>query len=184
MVEQHAEIDRVRSERADIVVLHGAELNIAPDGSVDYDPEFLEMLDIAVASVHSHFDLDEVEQTARLITATENPAVSIIGHPTGRLIGRRPAIRFDVDAVLEAAAATGTIIEINSSLQRLDLPATFLRRAVGVDGVRFAISTDSHHTASFVNVQWGVALARKGWVTVEKVVNSLPKDEFLASMGL
>ncbi|MCL1599128.1 MAG: hypothetical protein M3094_08095, partial [Actinomycetia bacterium] len=75
------------------------------------------------------------------------------------------------------------VIEINCSLQRLDLPATFLRRAVGVDGVRFTISTDSHHTASFANLQWGVALARKGWVTLDKVVNSLPKDEFLTSMG-
>ncbi len=184
MVAQHAEIERHREERDDITILHGAELNIAADGSIDYDPEFLEMFDITVASVHSHFDLDEPEQTARLIAAIENPAVSILGHPTGRLIGRRPAIRFDLDAVLEATAATGTVIEINSSLQRLDLPATFLRRAVGVDGVRFAISTDSHHTASFANLQWGVALARKGWVSTDKVVNSLPKDEFLASMSL
>ena len=183
MLEQHAEIEGRRDKRDDVAILHGVELNIAPDGGIDYDPEFLEMFDIGVASVHSHFDLDESEQTARLITAIENPAVSILGHPTGRLIGRRPAIRFDLDAVLEAAAATGTVIEINCSLQRLDLPATFLRRAVGVDGVRFTISTDSHHTASFANLQWGVALARKGWVTLDKVVNSLPKDEFLTSMG-
>ncbi|MCL1597730.1 MAG: PHP domain-containing protein, partial [Actinomycetia bacterium] len=117
MLEQHAEIEGRRGERDDIAILHGVELNIAPDGGIDYDPEFLEMFDIGVASVHSHFDLDESEQTARLITAIENPAVSILGHPTGRLISRRPAIRFDLDAVLEAAAATGTVIEINCSLQ-------------------------------------------------------------------
>ncbi len=184
MVAQHEEIERRREARDDITILHGVELNIAADGSLDYDPEFLEMFDIGVASVHSHFDLDEEEQTARLITAIENPAVSILGHPTGRLIGRRPAIRFDLGAVLDAAVGTGTAIEINSSLQRLDLPATFLRKAIGVDGVRFVISTDSHHTSSFANLQWGVALARKGWVTADKVLNSLPKGEFLASMGL
>jgi len=184
MIEQHAEIERRRDERGDIVILHGAELNIAADGSIDYDPEFLEMFDMGVASVHSHFDLDEVAQTERLIAAMENPAVTMIGHPTGRLIGRRPGIRFDLDAFLEAATATRTVVEINSSLQRLDLPANFLRKAAEIDGVRFAISTDSHHTSGFANLQWGVALARKGWVIAKKVLNSLPNDEFLASMGL
>jgi len=184
MIEQHEEIERRREERSDIVILHGVELNIGADGAVDYDPEFLELFDIGVASVHSHFDLDEAAQTARLITAMQNPAVTVIGHPTGRMIGRRPGIRFNLEAVLEVAAGTGTALEINSSLRRLDLPATFLREAVGVDGVRFTISTDSHHTSGYRNLRWGVAAACKGWVPTEKVLNSLPNDEFMAAVGL
>jgi DNA polymerase (family 10) len=144
----------------------------------------LELFDIGVASVHSYFDLDTTAQTARIIAAMENPAVTIIGHPTGRKLGSRPGIMFDLDAVLEAAVATGTALEINSSLQRLDLSANFLRRAVEVQGVRFVISTDSHHASGLVNMKWGVSLARKGWVKASSVLNSLPKDEFLAVLGL
>ncbi len=183
MLSQHDEIARRSPDEDGVVVLHGTELNIAPDGSVDYDPEFLEMFDVTVASVHSHFDLDEATQTRRLITAVENPAVTVLGHPTGRLIGRRPGIRFDVDAVLEAAADAGTAIEINSSLQRLDLPARFLRDAVEIDGLWFVVSTDTHHTTGYGNLEWGVALARKGWVPREKVLNSLPIDELMAVLG-
>jgi DNA polymerase (family 10) len=184
MREQHAEIEEQRSLRPEMAILAGVELNIDADGSIDYDAEFLEFFDIGVASVHSHFDLDSVAQTARIITAMENPAVSIIGHPTGRRIGSRPGITFDLDAVLEASVATGTALEINASLQRLDLPATFLRRAVEVPGVRFVISTDSHHTSGFANMQWGVSLARKGWVKRSSVLNTLPKSEFLAGLAI
>ena len=184
MLEQHSEIQEQRALRPGMCILHGVELNIGADGSVDYDPDFLELFDIGVASVHSHFDLEPVAQTARLIATMENPAVTIIGHPTGRRIGRRPGIRFDLDAVLEASAATGTVLEINSNLHRLDLQANFLRRAVEVPGVRFAISTDSHHTSGFGNLRWGVSQARKGWVTVSSVLNSLPKGEFLTDLGL
>ena len=184
MIDQHAEIEEQRTRRPDMAILHGVELNIGVDGSIDYDPEFLELFDIGVASVHSHFDMDAATQTARIIAAMENPAVTIIGHPTGRKIGSRPSISFDLDAVLEAAAATGTALEINSSLHRLDLPANFLRRAAEVPGVRFVISTDSHHISGFSNLRWGVSLARKGWVKPASVLNSLPKDEFLAVLGL
>jgi DNA polymerase (family 10) len=184
MLEQHAEIEEQRALRPEMCILHGVELNIGADGSVDYDPDFLELFDIGVASVHSHFDLEPVAQTARLIAAMENPAVTIIGHPTGRKIGRRPGIRFDLDAVLETSAATATVLEINSNLHRLDLQANFLRRAVEVPGVRFALSTDSHHTSGFGNLRWGVSQARKGWVTVSTLLNSLPKREFLADLGL
>jgi len=184
MIDQHAEIEEQRELRPGMAILHGVELNIAADGSIDYDPEFLELFDIGVASVHSYFDLDTAAQTARIIAAMENPAVTIIGHPTGRKIGSRPGITFDLDAVLEAAAATGTALEINSSLQRLDLPANLLRRAVEVPGIRFVISTDSHHTSGFSNLKWGAAQARKGWVHAASVLNSLPKSEFLAVVGV
>jgi DNA polymerase (family 10) len=184
MLDQHAEIEALRAVRPEMAILHGVELNIGADGSIDYDAEFLELFDIGVASVHSHFDLDPAAQTGRIIAAMENPAVTVIGHPTGRKIGSRPGITFDLDAVLEAAAATGTALEINSSLQRLDLQANFLRRAVDMPGVQFVISTDSHHTSGFANLRWGVSLARKGWVDVSSVLNSLPKSEFLAVLGI
>ena len=184
MLEQHAEIQEQRALRPELSILAGVELNIGADGSIDYDADFLELFDIGIASVHSHFDLDTVAQTARIIAAMENPAVTVIGHPTGRRIGSRPGISFDLDAILEAAAATGTALEINASLQRLDLPANFLRRAVEVPGVRFVISTDSHHTSGFANMRWGVSLARKGWVRTSSVLNSLPKSEFLSVLGI
>jgi DNA polymerase (family 10) len=184
MLEQHVEIEEQRALRPDMAILAGVELNIGADGSIDYDPEFLELFDIGVASVHSHFDLDIATQTERIITAMENPAVTIIGHPTGRKIGSRPGINFDLDAILEASIATGTALEINSSLQRLDLQANFLRRASEMSGIRFVISTDSHHTSGFANLRWGVSLARKGWVRTSCVLNSLPKSEFLTVLGI
>lgn len=178
--EERAAIEAARRRFPDLLILHGAELNIGPDGSIDYDPEFLEVFDFGVASVHSHFDLDPESQTARLVAAIHNPAVDVIGHLSGRRIGLRPGIRFDLDAVLEAAAECGTALEINSSLQRLDMSAANLRAAVAVEGVMFAVSTDAHHTAELGNMRWGVAQARKGWVPPNRIVNSLTKDEFTA----
>lgn len=180
MLEQRAVIEDLRSDYPSIVILHGAELNIGTDGSVDYDAGFLTGFDFGVASIHSHFDLPQAEQTTRLITAIENPAVTVIGHPSGRMIGRRPGAVFDADAVFEAAATTDTALEINSHLQRLDLAAPLLRRAVKTSDVMFAISTDAHHTSAFANVKWGVAQARKGWVPAERVVNTLDAPAFLA----
>ena len=184
MLDLHDEILVQRALRPDMAILHGVELNIGRDGSIDYDAEFLELFDMGVASVHAHFDLDADVQTERIIAAMENPAVTIIGHPTGRRIGIRPGIAFDLDAVIEAAVATRTAFEINSSLQRLDMPPNYLRTAAAVPGVRFAVSSDAHHTSSFANLQWGVALARKGWVSPSSVMNSLPKSELLAFLGI
>ena len=160
--------------------MRGSELNIGPDGGVDYDPDFLAGFDWCVASVHTHFDLSEAEQTDRVLAAMSNPAVSAIGHLTGRRIGHRPGIALNVPAVFAAAAETGTALEINGHLHRLDVPAEFLLQAREVDGLRFVISTDSHHTTEFENVHWGVANARRGWVQRESVINTLPLDEFLA----
>lgn len=180
VLEQKDAIQAARDRFPDLTILHGAELNIAPDGSIDYDDEFLEVFDFGVASIHSHFDLDAATQTNRLVTAIRNPAVNVIGHPSGRRIGMRPGARFDVMAVGEEAAATGTALEINSHLQRLDLSAPALRTLVGLEGLWFAVSTDSHHVTEYANSRWGAAQARKGWVPPERVVNSLPMDEFMA----
>lgn len=183
MVEQSEEIEQHRERLPGLEILHGVELNIGADGSIDYDPDFLEMFSLGVASVHSHFDLDEVAQTDRLLAAIENPAVTVIGHPTGRRIGRRPGIRFNADAVFAAAAETQTALEVNCSLHRLDLPSSLLRKAMDVPGVMFAVSTDAHHVQDFNSISWGVSLARKGWVPSGRVLNSLPKSEFLAVLN-
>lgn len=179
MLDQRGEIDEMRSDYPSLVILHGAELNIGPDGSIDYDPEFLELFDFGVASIHSHFAQSQNEQTERLITAVNNPAVTVVGHPSGRRIGTRPGVDFDADAVFEAAAETNTALEINSHLHRLDLAAPLLRRAVERYGVMFAISTDAHHTSAYDNALWGVAQARKGWVPKERVINALDTKSFL-----
>ena len=177
------ELARLREEYPDLTLLHGAELNIAPDGSLDYDADFLMAFDWCVASVHSHFDLPQAAQTARLIAAIAHPAVNVIGHPTGRMIGRRPGIEFDLDAVLDAAAESATALEINCHLDRLDLPSDLLRRASGRSDVSFLISTDAHHTREFDHLQWGIANARRGWVAKRQIANTWSKDRFLKWAG-
>lgn len=179
MLEQRSRISEIRKRNRRMRVLHGAELNIGRDGSIDYDPEFLAGFDWGVASVHSHFDLPVAEQTARIIAAMHNPGVNVIGHLTGRLIGRRPGITLDVDAVLGAAEETGCGIEINCHLHRLDAPAEILRRARDRDVV-FVISTDAHDASELGNVRWGVRQARRGWVDRRRVANTWERDRFLA----
>lgn len=180
VLEEAIVIADIRGEYPDLEILHGAELNIGPDGGIDYDDEFLEVFDFTVASVHSHFELDEARQTARLIAAINHPAVNVIGHPSGRKIGRRPGIRFDIEEVGRAAAHAGAALEINSHLQRLDLSASHLRSAIGIEGLLFAVSTDAHHVSELSQRRWGVAQARKGGVAPSRIVNSLPIGEFRA----
>ncbi|MGD2051642.1 MAG: DNA polymerase/3'-5' exonuclease PolX [Acidimicrobiia bacterium] len=173
-------IEELRGAYPGLHILHGAELNIGPDGSLDYDTDFLLGLDWGVASVHSHFDLPQARQTERVLAAMAHPAVNVIGHLTGRRIGHRPGIDLDPAAVFAAAADTGTALEINCHLDRLDIPADLLRQAAAVDGVRFLIDTDAHHTSELANVTWGVAVARRGWVDKATIANTWPADRFLA----
>ncbi len=177
---EREEIHRLRDAYPDLTILHGAELNIDPDGALDYDFDFLMEFDWCVASVHSHFDLPEAEQTARVLAAIEHPAVGVVGHLTGRKIGRRPGIDLNLAAVADAAAGTGTALEINAHLDRLDVPADMLRMLRDRGDLRFIISTDSHHTREFSNLRWGVRNARRGWVDTARVANALPVGEFLA----
>ncbi|RPI23151.1 MAG: PHP domain-containing protein, partial [Actinobacteria bacterium] len=176
---EREDINRLREQYPKLTILHGSELNIGRDGSVDYDPDFLAGFDWCVASVHSFFDLSAAEQTSRIIAAMQNPAVDAIGHLTGRMIGRRPGIDLDVDAIFDAAAATGTALEINCHLDRLDVPADLLLRARERDDLVFVISTDSHHTTEFDNLRWGVLDAQRGWVEAVRVANTWPKKRFL-----
>jgi DNA polymerase (family 10) len=179
LLEQRRRIEELRAVHPRLHVLQGAELNIGPDGSVDYDPGFLAGLDWGVAGVHSRFELDRRRQTERVITAMRNPAVNVIGHLTGRRIGRRPGIDLDVDAVLAAAEETGCAIEVNCHLDRLDAPPDLLRRGRGRDVV-FVISTDAHDTRELGNVVWGVRAARRGWVERDRVANAWPAERFLS----
>ena len=154
-------------------LLHGTELNIDPDGDVDWDADFLAGFDVCVASVHSHFNQSPEELTRRLVRACENPYVNIIGHPTTRQIGRRAPIDADWDAVFAAAARTGTAMEVNSYPDRLDLPDELILRAKR-HRVKFAIDTDSHSTVHLGHLRFGVGLAQRGWLTKDDVITAWP----------
>ncbi|MFD8702330.1 helix-hairpin-helix domain-containing protein [Kitasatospora sp. NPDC059648] len=171
MLAQREELRRLADRHKKLRLLHGTELNIGPDGGVDWPPEFLAGFDVCVASVHSHFNLDRAAQTRRLIRACENPYVHIIGHLTTRRIGRRGPIDVDLDAVFEAAARTGTAIEINSSPQRLDLRDEDVLRAKR-HGVRFSIDSDAHATGHLAYPRFGIGTAQRGWLTAEDVINA------------
>jgi DNA polymerase (family 10) len=159
--------------KGDMVLLHGTELNIQPDGSVDWDQEFLSGFDVCVASIHSHFNMPKDEMTRRMIRAMENPSVNIIGHPTTRKIGARSPIELDLDEVFKAAARTGTALEINAYPDRLDLKDEHVGWA-RKHGVRFSIDTDSHSTLHLAHMRFGVATAQRGWATKAEVINTWP----------
>jgi DNA polymerase (family 10) len=154
-------------------IFSGTECDILKDGSLDFADDLLASLDYVVASVHSSFTLSEAEQTKRIIRAIENPNVTILGHVSGRLLLTRQAYAVDIPAVIDAAAATGTIIELNANPQRLDLDWRWWRLAKE-KGVRCAINPDAHRTSGLDDLWFGVAAARKGWLTKADVVNCLP----------
>jgi DNA polymerase (family 10) len=182
MLAQRAEIAEMQSEHPDLAILHGAELNIGPDGGLDYDDDFLAGFDWCVASVHSHFRLDPAQQTERIVRAMRHPAVKAIGHLTGRRIGKRPGIELELDPLLEAAAETGTTLEINSNLDRLDASPEVLRQAAR-RGVLFVITSDAHRVWELDNLRFGVLNAQRGWVERDAVVNTWDTDRFLAWIG-
>jgi DNA polymerase (family 10) len=170
-----AQRDRVRALDAGLELLHGTELNIGPDGSVDWDAGFLAGFDICVASVHSHFEQPRAEMTRRFITACENPHVNVIGHPTTRRMGKRPPVEVDFGELFRACARTGTALEINASPQRLDLPSDHIRAARDA-GVKFAIDSDAHSVSDLGNMPYGAGTAQRGWLTPDDVINTWPLD--------
>ena len=162
-----------------LVLLHGTELNIGPDGSVDWDADFLAGFDICVASVHSRFEQSRAEMTRRFVAACENPHVNVIGHPTTRRIGKRPPVEVDFGELFRACARTGTALEINASPQRLDLPSDHIRAARDA-GVTFAIDSDAHSVSDLGNMPYGVGTAQRGWLTPDDVINTWPLDRLRA----
>ncbi|MFI6157105.1 DNA polymerase/3'-5' exonuclease PolX [Kitasatospora sp. NPDC051170] len=173
MLAQREQLRELAGRHRRLRLLHGTELNIGPEGDVDWPAEFLAGFDVCVASVHSHFALDRAAQTRRLVRACENPYVNVIGHLTTRRLGRRGPIDVDLDAVFAAAARTGTAIEINSSPQRLDLRDEDVLRA-REHGVRFSIDSDAHATGQLAYPRYGIGTAQRGWLTPEEVINTWP----------
>ncbi|HWH33138.1 MAG TPA: DNA polymerase/3'-5' exonuclease PolX [Egibacteraceae bacterium] len=179
MLAQREEVARLQERFPGMRILHGAELNIGIDGSLDYDEDFLLGYDFTVASVHSHFPRPREEQTARIVRAMEHPAVNVIGHPTGRKIGRRPGYEIDLEAVVEAAVRTGTALEVNAHPARLDLSGDMVRRAVE-GGATLAISCDAHRVGDLDLMRYGVATAQRGWATPAQILNCRDLDGLLA----
>jgi DNA polymerase (family X) len=174
-----AQVKEVRevSERLGFPIFAGSECDIKPDGTMDFPGEALAELDIVIASVHSRFRQTAEEMTARLVRAIENPHVDLIAHPTGRLINQRDPYAVDMQAVIRAAARTGTALEINSFPERQDLSDVHARMAKE-QGVRMAINTDAHAPEHYALIEYGINVARRGWLEKKDVVNASTLDEF------
>ncbi len=176
-LERQIELVHEANESLDrIELLAGSEVNILPDGSLDYADELLARLDWIVASVHTSFASSEQAMTERVIAAIEHPLVRAIGHPTGRLIERRSPYAIDLDAVYAAAARTGTMLEINANPDRRDLSDVNARAAARA-GVTIVIDSDAHRTDTLRNMRWGIATARRAWLTAADVANTRPWAE-------
>ena len=164
-----------------IRIFAGIEVDILADGTLDLSDSVLEQMDIVIASVHSHFNQSATEMTDRLLKAVENPNISLLGHPTGRLLLRRDAYGFDMDAVLKAAAQKRVAMELNSYPDRLDLCDRHLRLAKQ-HGVKIIINTDSHHSSHLDKIRFGILQARRAWLTKEDVLNTLPENSFAKAL--
>ena len=182
LLSQIAQIRELDAATDDITVLAGSEVDIRKEGSLDFPDEILAQLDIVIASVHSYFSLSEAEMTRRIVRAIENPFVKIIGHPTGRLLGSRPMYPVNLDEIIDAAAANRTALEINGSPSRLDLGPEYVRKAKAA-GVLLAVNTDAHTTAQFEHRQFGINVARRGWLAKSDVINTYPLQKLKETIG-
>jgi DNA polymerase (family 10) len=174
-----AQIERVRAIDGELDGFHlliGTETNVLTDGSLDYDDELLAQLDWVVASVHTSFGMSEADMTARMVAAIEHPYVDVIGHPTGRKIEMRGAYALDVERVIEAAARTHTMLEINAAPDRRDLNEIHARAAAQA-GVLIVIDSDAHSVRNLDLMRYGVATARRAWLTPDQVANTRPWSE-------
>lgn len=180
--EQRRAIDELNRQFAPFRIFQGSEVDILPDGSLDLPDDVLRQLDYVSVSVHSRFRMDREAMTRRIIRALRNPLVNTLNHPTGRLIDQRPGYEVDLEAVLRAAAALGVAVEIDSQANRLDLDDIWARRAKDL-GCRLTIDSDAHGPAHFQALRYGVAVARRGWLTSADVVNTLPLDGFERWLG-
>lgn len=177
---QQEEIDKLNEEYAGrFRILKGTECDILRDGALDYNDETLARFDFVVASIHSNFNLPVEEQTKRLLRALENPYMSILGHPTGRVLLSRDGYGLDMEAVIDHAGELGVCIEINANPLRLDLDWRWLRRA-REHGVKIPICPDAHNTDGIADLRYGVGIARKGWLGPADVPNTLDTDDLLA----
>ncbi len=178
LARQSDEIDEVNRRLEGIRVLKGVEADILQDGRIDFDEEILARLDFVIASIHTRFNMGPREMTARVLAAMDNPHLTIIGHPTGRLLLSRDPYGLDLDAVIEKAAAAGVALEINADPHRLDLDWRHARSAME-HGVRLSIGADAHSVPGIGNVSYGIDVARKAWLGPDDVLNARPVEEFL-----
>jgi len=180
LLEQRAHIRKLQAELGDTLhLLHGVELNIGPAGELDYDAEFRKGFDWCLASVHDHFELDRAAQTKRIVTAMQDPAVRMIGHLSARMIGGRPPIELDIDAIVDAAEKTNTALEVNGALPRLDMSVDALRHARSRD-VNFVLTSDAHQATELDRVQWAKLNAERAWIDPDRVANAWPAEKFIA----
>ncbi len=176
--EEDARIKDLQEEWPDIRILHGAEVDILGDGRLDYPDEVLQGLDYAIGSIHSRFTQPEKEMTERVITAMENEFLTVLAHPTARHINEREPVALDLPRVFEVAAETGTALELNAGISRLDLNGAHARAAKEA-GAPLMIDTDAHATVGLDQMKFGVGQARRGWLEAGDVVNTRPLSEFL-----
>jgi len=176
---QRQEINALNEKYADFHIFSGVEMDILPDGSLDFEDDFLKEMDFVIGAIHSSFQQSEEEIMHRLTNALENPYVSIIAHPTGRLIGRRDGYKVNLEKLIEKAKETNTALEINANPNRLDLSHEWAKKAQEA-GVKLVIDTDAHNYQMLEHMQYGVATARKGWIKPSTVINTWTKEELAA----
>jgi DNA polymerase (family X) len=180
LLEQRAKIRALKDQLGDsLALLHGVELNIGPEGELDYDLEFRRGFDWCLASVHDHFDLDRAAQTRRIVNAMRDPTVRMIGHLSARMIGGRPPIELDLDAILSASEETGTALEVNGGLPRLDMSVEALRRARDRD-VTFVLTSDAHQTSELERVRYAALNAERAWIPPDRVANAWSGERLVA----
>jgi DNA polymerase (family 10) len=179
VLEQIREVRELDARLEGISLLAGSEVDILADGRIDLPDEILRQLDFVTASIHSGFKQSPAQIMQRLISALENPWVDAIGHPTGRLLGRREPYEIDIDLLARRAFETGTFLELNASYDRLDLRAGHARRAKEL-GARLVISSDAHSPHGFDLLPYGIGEARRGWLEPADVANTRPFSEFRA----
>ena len=183
MLKQMKEIDNLQDELDDIMILKGVEANIDSYGLLDVPDKILDGMDIVLAGIHSGFNQNSKELTRRILSAMENEYVNIIAHPTGRKIQERKAYELDLERIFDASKDTGTILEVNSHMNRLDLNDVNIKMAVE-HGCKLAVNTDAHSPAQLKNIHLGIATARRGWAKKEDIINTLPLKRLLKHFNI
>jgi DNA polymerase (family 10) len=180
LLEQRRRIAALQAEVGGAIrILHGIELNIGKDGELDYDAEFRAGFDFCLASIHDHFDLDREGQTLRVVRAMEDPSVQMIGHLSARMIGARPSVELDIEAILAAAERTGTALEVNGGLPRLDVTLDVMRAGRGRKGVRFVLTSDAHQASELDRVGFAAMHASRAWLDPAQIVSTWSPERVL-----